>query len=80
MRHTLATLRPQVQATRMVRDYVEDSYVPAARAAARSRPTASRPARELAAFRARLNAAWPSVAVTGVDASGLPDTPCWARR
>ena len=33
------------------------------------------PARELAAYRSRLNKAWPQVQVTGVDASGLPDTP-----
>ena len=33
VRHTLTTLRPQVQATRMVREYVEDWYIPAARAA-----------------------------------------------
>ena len=37
VRHTLTTLRPQVQATRMVREYVEDWYAPAARAAARDR-------------------------------------------
>jgi glycogen phosphorylase len=75
VRHTLTTLRPQVQATRMVREYVEDWYLPAARAAARIAADGYAPARELAAFRSRLNAAWPSVAVTGVDASGLPDTP-----
>ena len=75
MRHTLATLRPQVQATRMVREYVEDWYAPAARAAARTVSDNYAPARELAAYRARLNAAWPKVQVTGVDASGLPDTP-----
>ncbi len=28
VRHTLTTLRPQVQATRMVREYVEDWYMP----------------------------------------------------
>jgi starch phosphorylase len=49
--------------------------VPAARAASRIATDGYAPARELAAFRARLNAAWPTVAVTGVDASGLPDTP-----
>jgi starch phosphorylase len=75
VRHTLTTLRPGVQATRMVREYVEDWYVPAARAAARIASEGFAPARELAAFRARLNAAWPSVSVVGVDASGLPDTP-----
>ncbi|MHA6627620.1 alpha-glucan family phosphorylase [Pseudonocardia sichuanensis] len=75
VRHTLTTLRPQVQATRMVREYVEDWYAPAARAATRIAGEDYGPARELAAYRARLNASWPQVRVTGVDASGLPDTP-----
>ncbi|MEN3263376.1 MAG: glycogen phosphorylase [Pseudonocardia sp.] len=75
VRHTLTTLRPQVQATRMVREYVEDWYAPAGRAAARIIADDFGPARELAAYRARLNAAWLRVRVTGVDASGLPDTP-----
>jgi starch phosphorylase len=75
VRHTLTTLRPTVQATRMVREYVEDWYIPAGRAAARISGDDYGPAKELAAFRTRLNAAWPSVAVLGVDASGLPDTP-----
>jgi glycogen phosphorylase len=75
VRHTLTTLRPQVQATRMVREYVEDWYSPAARAARRIATDDFAPAREVAAFRTRLNAAWPSVKVVGVDASGLPDTP-----
>ena len=75
VRHTLTTLRPQVQATRMVREYVEDWYAPAARAAARTGADDFAPARELADYRARLNAAWPRVSVIGVDASGLPDTP-----
>jgi len=75
VRHTLTTLRPQVQATRMVREYVEDWYAPAARAAARIGSDGFDPARELAAYRARLNEAWPRVQVVGVDASGLPDTP-----
>ncbi len=75
VRHTLTTLRPQVQATRMVREYVEDWYVPAARAAAEIAADGFAAARELAAYRARLGAAWPRVKVAGVDASGLPDTP-----
>ncbi|MGQ0573105.1 MAG: alpha-glucan family phosphorylase [Pseudonocardia sp.] len=75
VRHTLTTLRPQVQAGRMVRDYVRDWYVPAARAAAEISEDGFAAARELAAYRARLGAAWARVRVAGVDASGLPDTP-----
>ena len=59
----------------MVREYVDDWYAPAARAAARANADGYQPARELAAYRVRLNQAWPRVQVVGVDASGLPDTP-----
>jgi starch phosphorylase len=80
VRHTLETLRPQVQATRMVREYVEDWYVPAARAAAAvvgpsQTGEAFGGAKQVAAYRAKLNASWTKVQVAGVDASGLPDTP-----
>jgi starch phosphorylase len=80
VRHTLETLRPQVQATRMVREYVEDWYAPASRAAAAvvgssHSGEAFGGAKEIAAYRAKLNASWTKVQVAGVDASGLPDTP-----
>ncbi len=75
VRHTLTTLRPQIQATRMVREYAEGLYAPAARAAAAVVADGYAGAKEMAAYRARLGAAWPRVEVLGVDASGLPDTP-----
>jgi starch phosphorylase len=75
VRHTLTTLRPQIQATRMVREYTEGLYAPAARAAAAVAADGFAGAKEMAAYRARLGAAWPQVQVLGVDASGLPDTP-----
>ncbi|GAA4918541.1 starch phosphorylase [Actinomycetospora succinea] len=75
VRHTLATLSPKVQATRMVTDYVEQWYAPAARSAARVLANGFAGARELAGYRARLDAAWSSVAVAEVDASGGADTP-----
>jgi starch phosphorylase len=75
VRHTLTTLRPQVQATRMVQEYTEGLYAPAARAAAGIVADDFGAARELAAYRGRLNEAWNRVRVVGVDASGLPDTP-----
>nr|WP_218891143.1 alpha-glucan family phosphorylase [Actinomycetospora corticicola] len=75
VRHTLATLSPKVQATRMVTDYVTDWYAPAARAARRVNAGGYAGAKELADFRARLDAAWPSVRVAEVDASGAADTP-----
>jgi glycogen phosphorylase len=75
VRHTLTTLRPQVQATRMVREYAEGLYAPAARAAAGVVADGFAGAKEMAAYRARLQTAWTHVQVLGVDASGLPDTP-----
>ena len=75
VRHTLATLSPKVQATRMVTDYVEQWYAPAARSAARVVADGWAGAKELATYRARLDAAWSSVTVAEVDASGGADTP-----
>lgn len=75
VRHTLETLRPQVQATRMVREYTETLYAPAARAAAAVAADGFAGAKEVADYRARLAEAWSQVEVLGVDASGLPDTP-----
>ncbi|GAA4674474.1 glycosyltransferase family 1 protein [Pseudonocardia yuanmonensis] len=75
VRHTLETLRPQVQATRMVREYVENWYAPAAEAARTVTASDFGGAKEIASYREKLNTAWTKVQVTGVDASGLPDTP-----
>jgi starch phosphorylase len=75
VRHTLATLRPQVQACRMVRDYVERYYTPAANSTAAVCAESFTGARSLAAYRGRVQAAWPRVRVAQVDISGLPDTP-----
>ncbi|MBV9313397.1 MAG: alpha-glucan family phosphorylase [Pseudonocardia sp.] len=75
VRHTLSTLRPQVQATRMVGEYVHGWYAPAARAADQVNAGDFAGARRLARYRQRLNASWPSVQISGVDASGVPDIP-----
>ena len=73
--HTLASLRPQVQACRMVQEYVERLYAPAASSAAGMLADSFAGARALAEYRSRLRAAWPRVRVVQVDISGLPDTP-----
>ncbi|HEY2725227.1 MAG TPA: alpha-glucan family phosphorylase [Pseudonocardiaceae bacterium] len=75
VRHTLSTLRPQVQASRMVREYVERYYAPAAESAAGVLAESFAGARELAAYRSKVRGAWPWVVVSRVDTSGLPDTP-----
>jgi starch phosphorylase len=81
VRHTLQTLGPKVLASRMVRDYVERYYMPAAESLRRTvgvegnGQVAFDPARELAAYRGRAFEAWPKIRITEVDSSGLPDTP-----
>ncbi|MDP9824834.1 alpha-glucan family phosphorylase [Kineosporia succinea] len=70
--HTFASLGPKVLASRMVADYVRQLYLPAA---ASGRATTPETARDLAAFKARVRGAWPSVRVEHVDSSGLSDSP-----
>lgn len=78
VRHTLDTLRPRVQATRMVQEYVEDWYAPAARSSDAVIADGFAGARDLAAYRGRLEAAWPRVRVAHVDTTGMPDSPAAA--
>ncbi|AFM18476.1 alpha-glucan phosphorylase [Mycolicibacterium chubuense NBB4] len=83
VRHTLQVLGPKVLASRMVRDYTQKYYLPAARALRESiEPgTGARynvpfgAARELAEYRQRVEKIWPQIEITDVDSSGLPDTP-----
>jgi glycogen phosphorylase len=70
--HTFAGLGPRAQAGRMVREYVETLYVPAACA---SRALADAPgqapfaaARDLAAWKHRVRAAWADVKVEHIEA------------
>ncbi|MFD5098701.1 alpha-glucan family phosphorylase [Streptomyces albidochromogenes] len=65
VRQTLVRLGPKVLAGRMVREYVERLYAPAAEAHRAMVPEA---ARELARWKARVRAAWPKVAVDHVEA------------
>ena len=75
VRHTLQVLGPKVLASRMVRDYTERYYAPAAESSRRTIGTDFGPARELAAYRLRVQSAWPAVQITDVDSTGLPDIP-----
>ncbi|HZD67206.1 MAG TPA: hypothetical protein VE152_14005, partial [Acidimicrobiales bacterium] len=65
---SLQTLGPQVVASRMVRQYTEAIYEPAARRAASLRVDDYRGARDLAAWKARVRDAWSRVAVEAVEA------------
>lgn len=83
VRHTLQTLGPKVLASRMVRDYVQQYYIHAAQSLRRIVGPAEDgadggefgAAREVAAYRRRAEQAWPTITITDVDSTGLPDTP-----
>jgi starch phosphorylase len=75
VRHTLRETGPRVQATRMVRDYVRDLYVPATRSAREMAADDYQPARAEAGWRARVSDRWSDVRVAHVEAMGGGDTP-----
>jgi starch phosphorylase len=66
------SLGPRVTASRMVRDYVEEYYEPAAAAADAVGADGAARGRALAAWRARVSAAWAGVKVAGVEADNGP--------
>lgn len=73
VRHTLATLGPKVQATRMVADYVHRLYAPAAQAGRVLDGVGHPGAKELAAWKAHVRSAWPGVRVDHVESAGVDD-------
>ncbi len=72
IRHTLATLSPALSADRMVSEYVERLYIPAANAGKTISANGYQPAQELAAWKVRVTEAWPKVHVSarGIRGSG----------
>lgn len=75
VRHTLATLGPKVQATRMVADYVHRLYGPAAVAGRTLNGPGFEPARELAAWKQHVRGDWSHVRVDHVESSGIREVP-----
>jgi glycogen phosphorylase len=71
MRHELRTLGPLVRADRMVGEYVTTLYAPAAQSSRRLAADRNEAARDLAAWKARVRQAWPSVRVEHVEANGV---------
>ncbi|MFC7373798.1 alpha-glucan family phosphorylase [Brachybacterium sp. GCM10030268] len=69
IRSSLVTIAPQITAARMVRDYVTDLYLPAARAASAfvADPTL---AGSFTSWKADVQEAWPKVSVTDVALEG----------
>lgn len=73
--HTLQTLGPKVLASRMVKDYVEQLYTPAARAGWALDGSGYPGARDMAAWKSRVRGSWPQVRVDHVESSGVSDAP-----
>ena len=68
MKHAFATLGPFITASRMVREYTDRLYEPAAAAAERATADGFANAKVLAAWKDRVLAAWGGVSVSGVQA------------
>ncbi len=75
IRHTLATLSPALSAERMVREYVERLYLPAATSERAVTADGFAPARALAEWVGRVRAAWPEVHVAHVESGGVDASP-----
>ncbi len=75
VRHTLHSLGPKVLASRMVREYVEELYLPAARSSAQMGADKWAGARDFAAWAARVRGDWHDVRVEHVEGVGGADTP-----
>jgi len=75
IRHTLATLSPVLSAERMVREYVERLYLPAAASERAVTADDLAPARALATWVAKVRAAWPEVHVAHIESGGMDASP-----
>lgn len=75
IRHTLATLSPELSAERMVRQYVESLYQPAAEAGRAVSADHFEPAKELSAWKERVSEGWPGVDVASVESGGIDAVP-----
>ncbi|WP_454084007.1 alpha-glucan family phosphorylase [Georgenia sp. Marseille-Q6866] len=73
VRHTLATLGPKVQATRMVREYVERLYTPVAGSSRTLNGAGFAEATALADWKGRVREAWHAVRVDHVESTGVAD-------
>ena len=74
VRHTLKSLGPKVLSTRMVREYVERLYAPAA-VAERAMNDSYVGAAALASWKSRVRAGWSDVRIDHVETEGLSDSP-----
>jgi glycogen phosphorylase len=72
-KHSIASLGPAVTGARMVRDYVERLYAPAARASRAMAHEEHATAREVAGWKERVRRSWPGVQVLAVEPAVQPN-------
>ncbi len=70
VRHTLTSLGPQVLASRMVQEYVERLYTPAAESSRAMAGKDFKAAKDFSAWIERVRAAWPRVRVSHAESGG----------
>jgi starch phosphorylase len=75
IKHTMSHLGPAVSADRMLKDYVNVLYRPAAVAGRRAVADNYAQAKALAAWTSRVRAAWPQIQVEHVDSVGVSEDP-----
>ncbi|MFF2296606.1 alpha-glucan family phosphorylase [Arthrobacter sp. NPDC058127] len=75
IKHTLAHLGPAVSADRMLQDYVNTLYRPAAVAGRQAGTASFKEAKELAAWTTKVRNAWPQLIVEHVDSVGVSEEP-----
>jgi starch phosphorylase len=75
IKHTLAHLGPAVSAERMLRDYVNVLYRPAAVSGRHAVANSFVQSRKLAAWTTKVRAAWPQLHVEHVDSLGVSEDP-----
>lgn len=75
IKHTLATLGPAVSAERMLHDYVNTLYRPAAVAGRDAVADSFAQAKGLAAWISKVRSSWPGVHVEHVDSMGVSEEP-----
>ena len=75
IKHTMTHLGPAVSADRMLKDYVNVLYRPAAVAGRRAGADNFAEAKALAAWISRVRAAWPQIQVEHVDSVGVSEDP-----
>ena len=73
VKHTLRTLGPKVLASRMLREYVNRLYVPAAVSSRIVEANDFAVARDLAVWKQRIRAEWPTLRIDHVEADGVGD-------